>query len=120
MPDVIELIDDLDEKVGNSADFTAMECDFIRGLIRYMRSEVVLICEGKKLNGTALPSVSRSVKSLVETHSVAALPISRAAFNEISELLLQAGYDGRMHTVDTGNLIDMSGLGIVERSERQA
>ena len=53
---------------------------------------------------------------LVRTHTVAALEVSPETFAEITRLLRAAGYDHAFSSIDQGILIDMTGLGLVERT----
>ena len=55
-------------------------------------------------------------RSLVQTHTVAALEVSAETFAEVTRLLRAAGYDHVFNQADQGILIDMTGLALVERT----
>lgn len=53
---------------------------------------------------------------LVRTHTVAALEVSPETFAEVTRILREAGYDNAFSQADQGILIDMTGLGLIERT----
>ena len=55
-------------------------------------------------------------RSLVQTHTIAALEVSPATFAEVTRLLRAAGHDHVFSQADEGILIDMTGFGLVERT----
>ena len=52
-------------------------------------------------------------EALIDTHTVAALPISPEAHAEIAAILRAAGYDHVFTSCDQGVLIDMTGLALI-------
>ncbi len=55
---------------------------------------------------------------LVRTHNVFALEVSPETFAEVTRLLREAGYDNAFSPADHGILIDMTGLGLIERTSQ--
>ncbi len=51
------------------------------------------------------------------TYTYAILAVSKAAFEEVRDRLLAAGYDEQVHEDDDGPVLDMHGIGLQAEEE---